>query len=253
MDDMKFHLAFILDEKGNNSINLITFKTLKELDNYIMKHFQSTEDVRRVFDQDISEFCLDNMDFIRKENERNNRDWLGSVVIIAERWGKTKDTRYFHKIKVLYRGMKILGFRDSIKKIREELQDADKLSELRKEKSFLLSPNEKSLLYRNDHSIDDYYMQMALDFFVNRLKKNDEWSYYVRRSLTNLCHLDVAQIKTKQGKITVRREVPREAELSEFEPSVHFKEVVNSQNDEEMYNFYDLDYLAKHTKRLGGK
>ena len=53
-----YSLAFALDDY--NSIDLLGSNSLFTLDKMIQEKFKDTYDVRRVYDQMISEFCLEN-------------------------------------------------------------------------------------------------------------------------------------------------------------------------------------------------
>ena len=244
MNDMMFHLAFILDKEGNNGINLVSFQSLRELDNFILKNFKSHEDVRKAYNEDIAEFCLKNREFIQKENSKNQRDWTGSIVIIAEKKGK-----YFHKLKVLYNLQdRLLPLNDSIRKIRLEMHNMKVLQQIRKRKNFLLSPNAKKLLWKNDNSIDDYYLDMAIDFFTKRIQRNDEWSYYCRRTLMNVCHLARRKVKISKGIINIESDKELgDYKLKHAPSTVHFEEMLNRDNYEELYKYYDLDEIVVNT------
>lgn len=243
MQDMVFHLSFLLDSVGYNRIDLINSNSLRELDNFIMKNFKSSQDVRERYSEEISEFCLNNMNFIQKENKRNQRNWTGSIVIIAER--HNDKVNYFHKIKVMYHNsLKLLTFKETIKKIKNKMHDKKILNEMRTKKAFLFSENEKDLLRKNDKEYSDYFLNMAIDFFINRLKKNDEWSYYCRRTLTNLCELDQKEIALSKGKLKITDlEVSNNYVLKHAPSSVHFEETLNKKDNEELFNFYDLDEI----------
>ena len=136
-----YSLAFILDKDGWLKEDLIFSNSLYKLDNYIKNNFNGNKDVRRAYDEKISEFCLNNMQLIQDENERNHHNATGRIVILENTY---KDERLcdVKQIKVIYHGSELPSRKKSITKIKKSLEDDNKLRELYLIKNYLLSQNE---------------------------------------------------------------------------------------------------------------
>ena len=61
-----FNLSLLLDEKGLNRIDLASYNTLEELDDFIMDNFTTTEDVRTKYKEVIDIFFQKNEEFFKK-------------------------------------------------------------------------------------------------------------------------------------------------------------------------------------------
>ena len=252
-----FHLAFILDKEGYNSINLVSFDSLIKLDDFIIKRFKNSHDVRDKYNDIIGEFCLDNMEYIKEENIRNKRNWTGSIVIICEERDNRDEIESFHKISVLYQNSKKLLSRDEcLKKIKKELDNSKIINEILSRKRFLLSRNEIDLLLLDKNRGDDKYKKSFIGNFMTRIKNlDDDLLYYYCRSLMNICHLTSNSIETTFGKIdNIDYDMPIDTTLQDkpeaYSNDVYFNTLIEENKDEELFNFYDLDEIEKYSNRI---
>ena len=247
-----FHLSFLLDRDGYNRIDLISFDTLSKLDNFIMKRFKKTVDVRKKYEQEISEFCLDNMSFIIKENTKNKRNWLGSIVILADERNYDDKTEKLYKIPIIYQNdKKMLSKEDCLKKIREKLNDKSVVRKIFEEKRYLLSDYEKDLLIKNYSRSDDKYLKSFIGNFYNRLKhlKSDEILYFYCRCLMNTCSLNELLIKTKFGtidNIDLNMKIDTNiVKKNSYSNDAYFNSLINDDNYEELFNIYSIDEIVR--------
>lgn len=219
MNSRTYSLSFILDRDGWLKEDLVTSNSLYKLDNYIKDNFSDNKDVRKEFDEQISEFCLENMKLIKDENERNHHNSTGRIVILenmydGERLCNTKC------LKVIYQGSLLPSRKKCVSKIKKTLEDDDKLKELYTRKFYLLSPNELDLLriYFRYHNVR--YKENAIGFFTRRIKEESgNMAYYDCRHLANLCDLiekekkkvkNIGNINTDilREEVNVNREIP---------------------------------------------
>ena len=251
--DRIFHLSFLLDRVGEKRIDLVSFYELSKLDKFIMERFKNTKDVRKKYEQDISEFCLDNMDEIKKENERNKRTWLGSIVIIADERDQDDHTKLIYKIPVIYQNDKKLLPRDNcLKIIKEKLQDKNVVRKLFEEKPYLLSDYEKHLLLRHYSRSDNTYLKSFIGNFYNRLKRSsDELLYYYCRALMHLFNLNKLTIKTSFGTIDdISNDIPHEISVEKennYSSDADINNLIANEDYETLFNVYSFDELERET------
>ncbi len=242
MQNYVFHLSFLIDEMGYNRIDLVSFFSLEDLDNYIIDHFKSHQDVRKKYMQDISEFCLVNREFIQRENKKNKRNWTGSIVIIAEERDMDDQILDIHKIAVRYQaGKRSITPLGCARKIKKCLLDDNILTEIRKRKSFLFSQNELNLFRRNDKRGDDYFKKIAIDYFIHRTYDNEELLYFTYRVLENICQLsDYSLTTSKMIEDTGGSFFRPESESSD----IYFSQLVEDEDYERLFEAYDLDEIV---------
>ncbi len=242
MQNYVFHLSFLIDEMGYNRIDLVSFFSLEDLDNFIIDHFNSHQDVRKKYMQDISEFCLVNREFIQRENKINKRNWTGSIVIIAEERDMNDQILAIHKVAVRYQeSKKSITPLGCIRKIKKCMLNDGILAEIRKRKAFLFSQNELDLLRRNDKRGDDYYKKLAINYFIHRTYGNEELLYYTYRVLENICQLsDYSLATTKMMEDIEESSFRPESESSD----VYFSQLVEDEDYERLFEAYDLDEIV---------
>jgi len=261
-DIMKFHLSIVLDKEGYNRYDLYSTNTLRELDEYI-KSFSDSQEVRDKYNEEVSEFLLDNMETIMNSEHRNNRTNNGRICIVYE--GKNNTLRMFS---ILYKNDGYLMDKEKcLSRIKTALDDDSKIREIINRKRYLLSEYEIDL-------ISDYlmypvsykrYKRMFINDFIRRLSKfSDDNLYMVLRSLMNICDLVYGKnsVKTKKGVINnINLYMPsettlkRESIVSDCNDEI-FMRLYQEGNFEELYSLYDADEIdnyLKNDKMMRGK
>lgn len=245
-----FHLSHLLDEIGDNRIDLVTFYELSKLDTFIMDNFNNNKDVRKMFDQDIGEFCLDNMKMIKEENKRNHHNWNGSIAIICEEKDNNGETTVKYKIPIIYKkDNKLLPKEECLRKIQEGLKDEKMMLTIYEEKNEMLSQNEIDLimLYIKYHS--KRYLKSAIGFFVNRLKRmnNDELLYTYCRNLMDKFRLNTLTLRTDFGNIDIYSPVIPDKTILTRKPiypdRMEIERLIKEENYEELYNQFSFDEI----------
>lgn len=251
---MKFHLSIVLDKSGKNRQDLYSCKTLKELDEYLL-NFKDSGEVREKYLDDISEFLLDNMNYVKESEKRNNRLNNGRICIVYE--GNDDQLRMFS---IIYQnGGKLMEMTRCFSKIRSELNNDEKIRELLNRKRYLLSQYEIDL-------ISDYlmypvsykrYKRIFINGFIARLEKlNDDNLYMYLRSIMNICGLLYGKgyIKTKQGDIgNVDINMPSKTNLRRdlIVDDCHdelFMQLYQSGDYERLHELYDIEEIDKYIK-----
>jgi len=245
-----YYLRFHLDMFGYKGINLISSKSLKEIDQFIINNFQNRQDVIERYRDDIEEFCLDYKDDIISENKRNHNNRLGSITLFYNSSG------VYHKIGIIYgNDKKLLSDKDSFDNLKKSLEDDKVLKEIFLEKKFLLSENEISLLslYFRTKYIEN--KNKAIEFFLFRIKKmSDDERYYYYRVLMNICSLREMVLKTRNGNIKVN-DIPLDnIKLTEkpksYSNDFYFSKVIDEEDYDELFNLYDLDVISRDSNIL---
>lgn len=241
-----FHLCFTLDTIGDMRWPLVSFHSLKELDDFIRKNFASHKDVRKRYDKDISEICLVNRKKIEEDNERNNRNWTGSIVIIAENRNRDNKVEDFHKISVIYKNDPPLLPRDEcFQKIKDNI--SRKIDEVLDEKSYLISNYEKAWLKSDGNP------KRLIRAFLTRIKhSDDELFYYYSRCLMRIFKLNEKEINTKYGKISsinVNDETNYQliSKPTSYSDDGYFNSLIDDCDYENLFNYYDVDEIDKYT------
>lgn len=254
-----FHLAFLLDRDGYKRIDLVSFDKLSKLDQFIIERFRNNKDVREKYSQDISEFCLDNMNFIKQENKKNKRNWTGSIAIICDERNNDDQCEKLYKIPIIYQNdKKLLSKENCLYKIKDNLKNKEIVKKIFEEKRYLLSDYEKDLLIKNYSRSDDKYLKSFIGNFYNRLKRmpSDELLYFYCRHLMHICSLNELEIKTISGTIkNITAQVPIDTAIvkkSGYASDTYFNDLIEKENYEELYSLYDLDEIDKNSDLLRG-
>lgn len=263
MTKKTFNLCIALDKNSEINEDLVISNSLYKLDEYIKNNFSNHRDVRKKYDDIISEFCLTYKDRIIEENMRNKDNRTGYIVILEKDYDENNRLITVRRIKVIYQNQELLSRSGCIKKIKKELNNDIKLKILRDNKAYLLSKNERDLigLYFKYHN--DKYKVNAINFLTDRIREEKSFmAYYDCRLLTNLCNLIRSKINIKKGKVTnISKEIPKKINLEpskyhgeiKDEESVlqtdYFDTLIEQGNDEELYNLYSLEEIEKKEGR----
>ncbi len=248
-----FHLSFLLDRDGFRRIDLISFYELSKLDDFIITRFKNTHDVRKKYQDEISEFCLDNRERIQKENAKNKRNWTGSITIIADERDNNDKTELLYKIPIIYQDdQKLLSKEECLRKIKEALQNQKVIKRLFTEKRYLLSQYEIDLLFKNYNRSDDKYLRSFIGNFYNRMKNcNEETFYYYCRSLMHVFDLNKGAKEKKSNTIThINEEIPLDTTIIKkngFSSDFYFNDLISMENYEELFNIYSVDEIEKNS------
>lgn len=242
---MRFSLSIVLDKNGRNRQDLYKTSTLKELDDYLLS-FKNHLEIRDKYLDDVSEFLLDNMNYIRENEKKNKRVNNGRICITYI--GKNNEIRMFP---IIYRDDPKLMSRDNcLRKIKREFNDDDKLRELINRKRYLLSDHEIGLItnYLMYHVSYKKYKRIFINDFISRLTGlSDDKLYMYLRSLMNLCDLKTSRvIPTKYGDINVYEDnISERAVLQNCDDELFIK-LYNEEDYESLYNLYDADVIHKY-------
>lgn len=80
-DFMESSLSLVLDEEGKISLTLFSGSS-NEVDDYTIKNFNSSEDIRKKYEKQINEFLLKNDNYIQSVIKRTGRQFRGRIVIL---------------------------------------------------------------------------------------------------------------------------------------------------------------------------
>ena len=250
-----YQLRFHIDQDGRLGINLETSDSLLKINEFIANNFQDTKDVRKKYEVDIGEFCLDYQRRIEKENAKNGNKRLGAVSLFCREVDDDKVNYY--KLPILYTS-ELLPKKECIKRIKNGLQDDEKINELLTKKNYLLSMNEKSLfrIYQNIHS--EKYKNQGIGFLIERLNRMDlETLQFNLQSLMNLFALKNDIKKVPEKKIVPVEE--REEEFTFSKPQNKpegwstddlFNELIRRRDYDTIHNIYGLDFIEHNSNLL---
>lgn len=78
---MESSLSLVLDEEGKISLTLYSGSN-NEVDEYTVKNFTSSEDVRKKYEKQIKEFLLKNDNYVQSVIKRTGKQFRGRIVIL---------------------------------------------------------------------------------------------------------------------------------------------------------------------------
>lgn len=192
---MNFNLSIVLDRNYENREDLYTTASLEELDDYL-KQFNDHHEIRNLYRDQIQEFLLDNKEYIKMTEEKNNRLNNGRICITF-----LDHHKIMRSIAIIYKNDgNLLPKKNCLRKIIEELKNDDILKELYLRKKYLLTRNEIDLLRNYFLFPVSYrkYKDIMIKSFVGRIKYYpEERSYLYLRSLMNICGLQEKKEKEK--------------------------------------------------------
>ena len=75
------HLGFFINEYNKDPIyyELAAFKDADDLDRFMDYFYNNNEKIRKLFDQDISEYSIDNIEQFRKVEEKKDNNFRGRI------------------------------------------------------------------------------------------------------------------------------------------------------------------------------
>ena len=251
-----FSLAIVLDRDNQIRFDLYKCNSLKEMDEYI-RTFKDSGEVRKKYEQDISEFMLDFRKRIKRLEDKNKKHDNGSICLLYHTNGK------HYRLKTLYQNdNELLDKETCLKKIEDSLNRDFILNKIMSEKSYLISEQERMFLrgyfklrYKNDK-------KNFIDNFIGRLRRSrDEYFYLTCRSLISLCNLNnnkgISNLELKEIKalekeaslIRSNQEIVRDRRNSTHD-DVHdeyFRYLIENGSEEELHNYLDVDEIDKNS------
>ncbi len=248
-----FNLSLLLDEKGLNRIDLASYNTLEELDDFIMDNFTTTEDVRTKYKEVIDIFFQKNEEFFKKLK----RKYRGTVVITYE------DGNKIRKIPVMYKeGKKIKSIEECSDIFERSYTDKTIIRNIVDHKSSILTGEEldelnfaRYYLYYTKWGSDD---KKAFDTFAKMFHKRITTSkdlYYEFRYMmdyfdfgigSNKTHVQVTSVESDKLSAIERSQIYHKlyhtTEIIKYNeiktPEREGVEVVDSAPDDFEYAFY---------------
>lgn len=235
---MERSLTLILNNKENNRmplheaifVNLETMEA-KELDVFISKKFDSSDDIRRKYENKITPFLEQNKDFIEQVERKLERRFSGSIIIT-----EIDDNLMLERKKVLYKKHMVL-FREitKIKKFMVALEARDYLNECKAKNDNRQYRRLFSEFYSRElrfNCFRENNFKRIMGQWRNAIKESDYYYDYVRVTLKEykerykeleLDSLDVIYSKYLTN-IELKKQTRKQAEIQdEIEDLEYFK------------------------------
>lgn len=235
---MERSLTLILNNKENNRmplheaifVNLETMEA-KELDVFISKKFDSSDDIRRKYENKITPFLEQNKDFIEQVERKLERRFSGSIIIT-----EIDDNLMLERKKVLYKKHMVL-FREitKIKKFMVALEARDYLNECKAKNDSRQYRRLFSEFYSRElrfNCFRENNFKRIMGQWRNAIKESDYYYDYVRVTLKEykerykeleLDSLDVIYSKYLTN-IELKQQTRKQAEIQdEIEDLEYFK------------------------------
>lgn len=248
-----FYLSFVYDLNGYDRYDMLSSNSLKDLDDVIAKYKNRDEILNHYmkdyhFDKRRGKVCIifEDTDIKKREINLYGPPEAHTKKEINELY------TYAHQIKVLYNDERLMNLEACLEKIKykifnKKVIDAimldiktndNKLISINK-KFIFETENEKNLVEK-DRDYDE-----AMACFWRRLKKESpDEQYFYCRVLVDICGLSypvkkkVANLKVNTKKIN---------EISDLKLTTTEILENESNNMDDLYTYYDLDYVIKHS------
>ena len=257
------HLGFFINEYNKDPIyfDLATFKDVDELDQFMEYFYNNNEKIRKLFDQDISEYAIDNIEQFRKVEKITNNNFRGRIsAYYYNKLGKIefldlpkpnkKPIRDYRRISDCNKCIKYLHevFEDAVKRINEKFKN----TKYGPPKGIFVHYIAEKL-HQSGYDISQNEVYYLVKFYNNQSEKN-------KRDCLTLIR---ANIKSYYEKLEIERRekefeedkklaqeivLPKEEKLSindEPEKKDNKKEVEHSKPSE------DLEYAVERTNATG--
>lgn len=144
---MQRNLSLVLDKDATISLTLETMEA-KELDKYISKNFNSSEDVRKKYKSVIDEYLKQHQHFLDEVKQKTGRDYVGSIVIT-----ELQEDLSVKRKKVLYK------------------KDIRIFKEITNNNKFILAfENRDYINYINALKNEEKYQRIFLDYYAKELR-----------------------------------------------------------------------------------
>ena len=251
---MKVYLAIVLDKKGERRKDLYITSSLQEMDEYMQK-YQSSEDVRREYSDDIDAFLRNNKKYLegleadalaRGENPRAN---YGRIHVCF--YGKGGILRF---VPAIYQGHR-LKRRINMRNLQKTLMDDEVFKEVVK-KYYLFGSSQyaKEGLSLYNRLGYDKYKKLLVELLIENIREaRKEMKYYFFRALQDDCNLtEEVVIKTKYGRVKAST-IPEEpvvliknnqfVELADD----YMMQLANRGDYEQLFNLYSVDDIINYS------
>lgn len=147
-----------------------------------------------------------------------------------------------------------------LKLLEQELMNDKILEKIRNLKYYLLSDEEKRLIniYLKDKRLINY-KKSFIKIFINRLKKlNDDRFLYYYSNLIKVCPLNI-ELNLKNGVVrNIDLNMPVNTSKVTSKPEsyskdIYFTNLIESNDYENLYKYYDLETIEKNSNIRGMK
>ena len=220
-------ILLVLDNSGYKNLNLITFSSLEELDNYTTL-FKNSLDLRKKYEDKITSYLKINSSYLENIKQKNGK----IMITYLDKFG---NTRYFSLL--FFDDKKWLDIDFSLDFIFNMLEDINFLTEINKRKKYLLSNSEKELLlsYLETGNLEN--KRLFINKFKDRINNSDN-KYLYMRSL-----IYIARIIFKKKISILSKEIKSSSDSFSY-----YEYLTLNEDYEELFNTYDLDCLLKNNK-----
>lgn len=223
---MPFNISLVLDSIGLIKKDLQTFSSLEELDLFT-SNYSTPLELRKEYEYDILNYLDENQNYLEKSRFKRGR-------ICITYYDEQNNIRFFP---IIYKNNNILLDSNlSFKLISNALVEDSVLKEIFINKKYLLSNNEKDLLKLYFMYKNIKYKKLFLNDFLMRIKKSKNLYLYLR-SLFKVCNL----LERNSYK-----ETNKESEIDILSNDLYFEQLVLNQDYDNLYRYYDLDYIEKN-------
>ena len=265
------HLGFFISEynKGPIYLDLATFKDANELDHFMDYFYNNNEKIRKLFDQDISEYAIDNIDQFRKVEKVTNNNFrgrisayyfneLGKIEFLDLPTSKKKPVRDYKTLPNLKECYSYLCkvFNDAEQRIKERYKKTQYgppkgefihyICEKLKQASYYMSQNEVYYLAKYFNHQTEKNKEACLTLLRNNLKQ-----YYVQKEKEELLEKQYEEDK----KLALETPIEKEEKLTSLdgareELEIDVEKVNMSRDYDHLFLNHDLDEIDKYTNAL---
>ena len=179
MNKVMYTLTVVINR--NDYIDLVSFASLSDLDQYVQNNYTGEEDVKKQ--------CLE---MINKEKSSDDSRILNGKVVIYEKHYMNSKIVDIKKMNVIYQGFEMMSSNDAIMCLQNELNDDDFLKQLYLKKQHLFTMNELSLSRNYLKSNNLFIKKTFINSFISKIINTKDAKNYLRY-LGDICNLIVKE------------------------------------------------------------
>lgn len=248
MIDKEISLALFIDKYNVNNHYYILkkFKNINELDDFTSK-FNDYEELRKYFEVDISEYLMDNRKIV-SENETKNKKFKGRIS--AFYYNSRKEMEF---VEIKYQKRKVVRDYLLLNNQNDAISFMKKVIDIALEKL-----NKKPLLKRDKV----YYYINILDkynYHVSEEEKKYLYEYFTYPSDKNYNNIIVIMKTNVRRQFKLKEEKKTNEALEQSLEKVVIDDDAdeflkyNSNSDEDLFLYHDIDEIDKYSNRFRRK
>lgn len=228
-----------MDKKCNFSKTIIEDESY-QLDKYISSNFDSSEQLRKKFDQIIKKFLQNNSNIIKKIEDKTNKRYSGQIVILS-----VLDDGNLKRVKVLYK-KDLIFIKKTLIKNQEVMREF-----IKSYKKYFSS----YIINKTKRILSDYDYQYMINEWYHRILDNSNY-FEICRDLLNFKKNYFTSKKNAKNDMLLTTKQYEDNEIDDkYDPDIEYYPDLDDiyrqkdLSDNFEYDYYDNDFDCEYNKQ----